>query len=368
MRTRTRLKERKSAEARAFASYLRTGRYLVQEAPSERKFNPYHDSRNGQFTFAPGGPKSVSNPIFSDRRGLWKRNADSRERASHSASPEAAQIQPSPLSSDTPAVFTPANLRPNPRARIGGNRGPSLNDPLVLEQVFPTLREAPAGAIIGVADNILDLSGPARAATDAIHQARVRQLISQIRAIDPDYTFEVAAWAETIEGRANEIRALRLDRALAFYRIKGEMRPLQVEVARIMQERADAAYEEAVRLYEAGRLTPRLSRNEAIGNHIDAAVRADLRAVFNVNGVDISRGQPVRVVGREYNTSGTDLTYRIPDARVGNVAFDVTMTRKTLGTAQVRGFFDADFSPATVVIIRPHQLGKGNTYAIKRPD
>lgn len=149
MRTRTRLKERKSAEARAFASYLRTGRYLVQEAPPERKFNPYHDPRNGQFTFAPGGPKSVSNPIFSDRRGFWKRNADSRERASHSASPEAAQIQPSPLSSDTPAVFTPANLRPNPRARLGGIRGPSLNDPLVLEQVFPTLREAPAGAIIG---------------------------------------------------------------------------------------------------------------------------------------------------------------------------------------------------------------------------
>jgi len=367
VRTKTHLKERKSAEARAFASYLRTGRYLVQEAPSERKFNPYHDSRNGQFTFAPGGPKSVSNPIFSDRRGLWKRNADSRERASHSASPEAAEIQPSPLSSDTPAVFTPANLRPNPRARIGENRGPSLNDPLVLEQVFPTLREAPAGAIIGVADNILDLSGPARAATDAIHQARVRQLISQIRAIDPDYTFEVAAWAETIEGRANEIRALRLDRALAFYRIKGEMGPLQVEVARIMQERADAAYEEAVRLYEAGRLTPRLSRNEAIGNHIDAAVRADLRAVFNVNGVEHLAG----ATGSRRWQRIQHIRYR-PDVpysrRASRECGDVTMTRKTLGTAQVRGFFDADFSPATVVIIRPHQLGKGNTYAIKRPD
>jgi len=265
-------------------------------------------------------------------------------------------------------VFTRANLRPNPRARIGGNRGPSLNDPLVLEQVFPTLRDAPAGAIVGVADNILDLSGPARAATEAIHQARVRQLISQIRTIDPGYSFEVAAWAQTIEGRANEIRALRLDRALAFYRVKGEMRPLQVEVARIMQERADEAYEDAVELYEAGRLRPRLSPNEAIGNHIDGAVRADLRAIFNLNGVNISRGQPVRVVGREYDTSGTDLTYRIPDARVGTVAFDVTLTRKTLGTKQIRGFFNADFRPTAVVIIRPHQLGKGNTYAIKRPN
>lgn len=134
-----------------------------------------------------------------------------------------------------------------------------------------------------------------------------------------------------------------------------------------MQERADSAYEEAVEQYEAGRLTPRLSREEAIGNYVDAAVRADLRTIFNVNLVDTSRGQPVRVVGREYETSGTDRTYRIPDARVGTVAFDVTLTEKTLRTPQVRGFFNADFRPDIVVIIRPSQLGGSYTYAIKRP-
>jgi hypothetical protein len=67
--------ETKSAERRAFEHYLRTGRRLPAPAP-ERKFNPYHDPRNGQFTFAPGGPKSLQNPLFSDRRGLWKRKEE----------------------------------------------------------------------------------------------------------------------------------------------------------------------------------------------------------------------------------------------------------------------------------------------------
>jgi hypothetical protein len=68
--------ETKSAERRAFEHYLRTGRCLAPPAAPapapERKFNPYHDPRNGRFTFAPGGPKSLQNALFSDRRGLWK--------------------------------------------------------------------------------------------------------------------------------------------------------------------------------------------------------------------------------------------------------------------------------------------------------
>lgn len=72
----------KSAARRAFEHYLRTGRRLAPPASSsgpapapERKFNPYHDPRNGRFTFAPGGPKSLQNALFSDRRGLWKPKA-----------------------------------------------------------------------------------------------------------------------------------------------------------------------------------------------------------------------------------------------------------------------------------------------------
>lgn len=62
----------KSAARRAFAYYLRTGWRLAVDpdapGPEQRKFNPYHDPRNGRFTFAPGGPRSLSNIVISDRR------------------------------------------------------------------------------------------------------------------------------------------------------------------------------------------------------------------------------------------------------------------------------------------------------------
>jgi hypothetical protein len=50
----------KSPGQRAFAYYLRTGRRLppdmfMEGRDVELKFNPYHDPRNGQYTFAPGG-------------------------------------------------------------------------------------------------------------------------------------------------------------------------------------------------------------------------------------------------------------------------------------------------------------------------
>jgi hypothetical protein len=85
-----------------------------------------------------------------------------------------------------------------------------------------------------------------------------------------------------------------------------------------------------------------------------------LNIVTNVIG-------PVRIIGREYDTSGSDKSYRIPDARIANIAFDVSLTKKTLGTAQVRGFFNADFGPDWVIIVRPRQLGANSTYIIKRP-
>ena len=49
-----------SAERLAFRHYLRTGEKLPPAlfTPGfEAKFNPYHDPRNGRFTFAPGGPR-----------------------------------------------------------------------------------------------------------------------------------------------------------------------------------------------------------------------------------------------------------------------------------------------------------------------
>ena len=57
----------------AFSIYLRTGQ-RVAVGPIELKFNPYHDPRNGRFTFAPGGsvgnaaPRRAARPTPGKRR------------------------------------------------------------------------------------------------------------------------------------------------------------------------------------------------------------------------------------------------------------------------------------------------------------
>lgn len=135
-----------------------------------------------------------------------------------------------------------------------------------------------------------------------------------------------------------------------------------------MQRRTDIAYDQGVAFLKAGRLTPRLSNQEALGNYVDREVRRSLRERYNYLGIDSAGAGPVRVNRRENNSSASDLTYRRPDARVKDIAFDVTLTRKTSDTAQVRGFFDADFRPNRVIIIRPRQLGADHTYAIPRPE
>ena len=364
--------EFKSAERLAFELYLRTGRRLACPEAPERKFNPYHDPRNGQFTFAPGGPRSVGGVSGSDPRGVWK----PKKKPGGAKPPLDKRL--APAVDEIGLDLLPTKIAPNgfqlanrggrgPRRGRGPGGGRPPTDPTLLEHVFPGLAKSPAGSIVKLADGILELTTAANEVTREIHRSQVRRLLAEIREVDPDYRLQSLGEPTTIEGRANEIKALRFDRALAFVRERRDFRPLQVEVVKIMQNRADAAYDEAIKLDNAGRLTPRLSREEAIGNYIDAAVRADLRSVFNVNRVDVSRGQPVRVVGREYDTSGTDLTYRIPDARVGNIAFDVTLTQKTLRTGQIRGFFNADFRPDAVIIIRPRQLGGTYTYAITKP-
>lgn len=328
----------KSYQRWAFELYLRTGRRADVHTPNnrvERKFNPYHDPENGQFTFAPGGKRTASSPPTNPPVGK--------------------------------PVVTLAKYKPNPRARIGGNRGPALNDPMTLERTFPGLRNAPGGSIIGLADHALDITGPANRLTTELANAEVKSLIQQIRKVDLKFQFDSAGWPTTLDGQINQIQDLRMHRAAKMYNIAGDAKPLQVEVLRQMQASTDRAYENGKALFEAGRLKPRLSRNEAIGNFIDRAVKKDMQKLFAQYGIAQGAGKPVRVVGREYDTSGTDRTYRIPDARVGKMAYDMTMERKLPSKPQIRGFFSSDFRPDSVVIVRPSQLGPKSTYIIKKP-
>lgn len=82
----------------------------------ERKFNPYHDPRNGRFTFAPGGPNSLQNPLFSDPRGLWKpREKPNRASRAERAPDTRGPAQREGLSTRS-SVGTPANVA----AQTGG--------------------------------------------------------------------------------------------------------------------------------------------------------------------------------------------------------------------------------------------------------
>jgi hypothetical protein len=250
--------------------------------------------------------------------------------------------------------------------RPGGNAA-AFYDPMTLEQAMPGLAHAPAGAIVALADNILDWKGPARQATAELTKAYSNRLIKEIRALDPSYQFQSLGAPRTLEGQLNQLNQLRMQRAATIYRVTGDLKPLQFETMRFLQRSANRAYEEAIGLIKAGKLNIRLSDQEAIGTHIDQTVRLELRDIFNGLGISTGRGQPVRVNRREYNTSISEATYRIPDSRVGEIAFDVTLSPKNLGTAQVRGYFAADFTPQIVIIIRPEQLGRNSSYAIVRP-
>jgi hypothetical protein len=241
--------------------------------------------------------------------------------------------------------------------------------PDTLVEVFPGIPNSPASAILAPVDEFLGLSAPGLAANRQATYNLSLELIDQIQRVDPSYNppdlVEPGGFPVGIPGRNNYLAVLRADLAAAIYRQTGDVGPLQVETLRFMQSRVDEAYVRAQREYEAGRLTPRLSREEAIGNYMDGAVRREMRSFYAGRRINWSSDANIGIQRREYDSSGTDLTYRIPDVRVGNVALDATMVRKTPGRAQIRGFFDADFRPAGVIIVRPSALG--GSYYITRP-
>lgn len=365
---------------RAFSVWLRTGRLPAAESVDgvELKFNPYHDPRDGRFTFAPGGPRLPSHGTRGDRGSA----AASRRSPSPTAfasflrgkSPSDSfnrNDSPNDLLND--GVFRPSGTELLQRTaarggppRMGGNME-AFYDPMTLEEVFPGLRQSSAGSILSLADNVLDFTGPKRELTTDLSLRYSKKLIDEIKAVDPSYHFQSLGVPVTFKGQMNQLNDLRLDRAATFYRVRGETQPLQVETLRFVQGRTDHAYEVGTRLFEEGKLTARLSREEAVGNFVDREVRRELRNLYGRLGISTTRDQQVRVNSREYDTSGTDSTYRTPDARVGKVVFDWTLTRKTAGLAQVRGYFNADLKPDNVIIVRPSQLGSGSTYAITRP-
>lgn len=253
----------------------------------------------------------------------------------------------------------------DPRFGIGGNYPP-------LEELFPPrLLRSPAGPAVQFLDNLLDLSGPGDVVNLEVSKLQLRALLNEIHEVDPSYVYQsiepLGGLAEmSWQARLNTINALRADLAAAIYRVRGDIRPLQEVTLQFMQRTTNAAYDEAVARYNTGRLNVRLSREEAIGSYVDGIVRLQLRTFFNGLGIPTDSASAVRVNNRAYNTSATGVSYRVPDARVGNLTFDVSLTAKAASDAQIKGFFDADFQPTGVVIVRPNQLGNISSYVIWR--
>lgn len=349
-------------KTQAFAFWIRTGRWpvAIDRGGIELKFNPYHDPRNGQFTFEPNASVSADRP-----RSLRaaKSNVDVIvKQAAATIDDTGAHGSPNPTLA---AQSRPPGRLPSIMSRGGNSR--AFDDPMTLEQAFSGLAGASANAVVAVADNLFDLRGPADMAASEILDNLSRKTINDIVSVDSKWHYDALEPLTTVSGRINRLNDLRLQRAAAYLRVRGDTEPLKVEIIRFLQLRVDVAYDLGLKQLKAGLLRRRLSDNEALGNFVDRRVRSNLRELFARLGIDSSGPGPVRVNRRENDSSGTDLTYRRPDARIGDLAIDVTLTFKTIKTAQVRGFFNTDSRPSAVAIIRLSQLGENQAYAIPRP-
>lgn len=362
-------------QLQAFAVWLRTGRRpTVGEDGVERKFNPYHDPRNGRFTFAPGGPRSLSRVVIARRRLPYLK-------------PEEAAASPLRLDDPEATSSEAANERRKQGSTLPGRARPQFIESGVeqakqavavlrervsslpqgfasLEEAVPSLKDAAAGVLLAVPDAVFDKT---RLIGDAAENLATA-IIDEMKAYVPASVAARLDLAALVPDPVEKLRDVRIARAAAAIRYKGDLAPMQAETLRLMQDLADAAYDQGKKLIRVGNLKVRISEALTIGNYVDAEVRKGLRQRFRLQGIDAAGAGPVRVNRRELETSGDERHFRRPDARIGDIAFDVTLTKKTLKTPQVRGFFRSDFRPRLVVIIRPRQLNEGGSYIITSPE
>ena len=319
--------------------------------------------------------------------GQWTTVGGAGSASAVEAKPAAHVSHQAPAASQKPAlslddgVYRPQTDTAHVTLAAGGeedeaesrrSNGPP-DDYTRLEDIFPGLKEIPGlGIPLAPIDAFLGIAAAADEANLEATMGQYRALIRDIKQVDPSFVdsellppggIAGLSW----QGRTNLINDLLTQRAAAYYKIRGDIRPLQVETFRFLQDAVDAAYADAVNKADAGRLQPRLSREEAIGNSMDPVVRKGLQFKFNTYDIPFGPRQDITVNNRDYETTDNQNAYRIPDARLGDVAFDWTLTAKTMSTSQIRGFFRANSQPRAVIIIRPSQLGEGGSYLISRP-
>ena len=259
---------------------------------------------------------------------------------------------------------------PNPRARMGGNGGPPLEDWRVLRQLGRPSPVGPSGALFGVLDNLLDLTGPAIALQADLLDASTRSSIRDILAIDPDHSWPdrlgaSGPEAESLSWKLADANFFRGELAATRYIVQGNIGALQNETLRVYQGFVDQGYEQALKEFRGGTLKPGdgWSAEQAIGSRMDELARLDMRvwyAQYRINpGLDIN------VTVNNRLATQPEGSYRIPDVRVGGVVFDASLSAKKGGAAQIRGFYSSPMVK-TVIIVRPTMMLNGGAYALPK--
>jgi hypothetical protein len=243
----------------------------------------------------------------------------------------------------------------------------------MLEDIFPGLRGSSAAEILlAPVDAFLGFNEAADAANLEATMGQYNALVKEMKRLDPTFADEELLPQGGIaglswDGRTNLINSLRMRLAALNYTKNGDIGPLQGETLMFLKDAVDRAYDEAVKKADADQLRIRLSREEAIGNFVDAAVRKELKETYAWSGVTFGPRQDITINNRANMTTDEGVRYRIPDARLGNVFYDWTLEPKAATYPQIQGYFRADSQPSAVIIIRPSEFGPDEIYLIRRP-
>ncbi|WP_375397095.1 hypothetical protein, partial [uncultured Sphingomonas sp.] len=271
---------------------------------------------------------------------------------------------------DNGLFFRVQETEPNPRARMGGNGGPPLEDWRILRQLSQPLPTGPSGALFGVLDNLLDITGPAVELQSDLLDLSIRNSIGEILSIDPDHNWPDRLGASGAEGQSLRWKLANADfyrgeLAATKYIVQGDVGALQNETLRVYQGFVDQRYEQALNEFKAGTLTPSpgWSPEQAIGSRMDELARRDMRAWYAQHS--INPGFDINVTVNNRLATQPEGGYRIPDVRVGGVVFDASLSAKQSGAAQIRGYYSSPVVK-TVIIVRPTMMTNGGAYALPR--
>ncbi len=336
---------------RLFSIWIRTGRIPTHRDDGvELKFNPWHDPRDGRFTSGPGAeatPRDEQPERGGEGDGVGEGGGVVRSDGVYRPG------EPGP-------TLIPIGAPEPPETRGGNIR--AFEDPMILDEL-PILRNSPVGPVLAPFDGFFGITGPGAAVRTTLMRAQADKILSDIRTLDPKYVYQSFGFPSTADGQQRLVDDLRFERAIVIMRATGNLEPLRVEAARTMQRIADEAHVDGSARLAVSALQVRLHEREALGNFIDREVRNGLRQKFNLAGVVTSGSRDIAVNRREYLRSGQ--RYRLPDLRIGDVFFDVSLSEKTMRDDQIREFFEGKSRPSALVIIRPRQ--EGGSYIIRRP-